>query len=65
MPVHIPPLRQRQSDIPLLTDYFIKQNNKKYKNEKAVTPPAMNALLHYSWPGNIRELEHVIERAHI
>ncbi|HIU26410.1 MAG TPA: sigma 54-interacting transcriptional regulator [Candidatus Copromorpha excrementigallinarum] len=65
MPVHIPPLRQRQSDIPLLTDYFIKQNNKKYKNEKTVTPPAMNALLHYSWPGNIRELEHVIERAHI
>lgn len=65
MPIYIPPLRERQSDISLLADHFVKQNNKKYNNEKAITPSAMKALLNYTWPGNIRELEHVMERAHI
>ncbi|MGH7411037.1 MAG: sigma-54-dependent Fis family transcriptional regulator, partial [Candidatus Methylomirabilis sp.] len=63
-PIHLPALRDRKQDIPLLATYFIK----KYavdlgKKIEAIAPAAMKALTAYPWPGNIRELEHVIERA--
>jgi len=63
-PIHIPPLRERKDDIPILVRHFIDLYSKRY--HKAVTMLAdhlMNELLSYHWPGNIRELEHLIERS--
>ena len=63
-PITIPPLRQRKEDIPLLVNSFVKKFGKKIgKQIKAIPPDAMNALQKYYWPGNIRELENVIEQA--
>lgn len=63
IPVELPPLRSRKGDIPLLTTYFIKKFNRQL-NEKVlgITPAAMTVLENYPWPGNIRELENLIER---
>ncbi|AEB08859.1 sigma-54-dependent transcriptional regulator [Desulfobacca acetoxidans] len=62
--LHVPPLRERREDIPLLAQYFLRryatETNKKID---AIHPAAMEALLHYSWPGNVRELENAVERA--
>jgi two-component system response regulator AtoC len=64
MTIHLPPLRERRGDIPLLIGYFIDQFNKKLNKEvEGLTSEAVPALMGYSWPGNIRELENVIERA--
>ncbi len=63
-PIHLPPLRERKEDIPLLAGHFLKQKNRNIgKNIKALSDALMNELITYDWPGNIRELEHVIERA--
>ncbi len=62
----VPPLRQRQEDIPLLAQHFLKKYaEKNRKNIQAFTPTAMDMLLKYDWPGNVRELENTIERAAI
>ncbi len=62
--VHLPPLRERRGDIPLLVGYFIDLFNKKLnKNIEGLSSEAMPMLMEYSWPGNVRELENVIERA--
>jgi len=62
--VHLPPLRERVEDIDLLADHFLKINAKKYKKPiKGISPQAMKKLEEYAWPGNIRELQHAIERA--
>ena len=62
--IKVPPLRERRSDIPLLTDHFTRLYAKKY-NKTGITlhPDVYQKLDTYSWPGNIRELQHVIERA--
>lgn len=58
----IPPLRERKEDIEVLTDHFIRYYNKKlYKQFKGVSDEVMQLFKKYSWPGNIRELEHIIE----
>ncbi len=63
MPIHLPPLRERQGDIPLLAEHFIKKYNKRFnKNIKGIMPEANDILLKYNWPGNIRELENMIQR---
>lgn len=63
IPIKVPPLRQRKSDIPLLVDHFLKKFQKnKRKKIKGFSPEAMNALISYSWPGNVRELENVVKR---
>lgn len=63
-PVFIPSLRERRNDIPLLVDHFIDKFNKKNKTSiKRITTSALNMLMVYRWPGNIRELENVTERA--
>jgi formate hydrogenlyase transcriptional activator len=63
-PITVPPLRERREDIPLLVQYFLsKFSQRMKKNIETVPPEGMQALCKYSWPGNIRELEHVIERA--
>ncbi len=62
--IFLPPLRERQDDIPQLANHFLKQYSQKYrKNFTGFKPAAMELLQRYSWPGNIRELQHAIERA--
>lgn len=64
VPIFLPPLRQRKSDIPLLVDYFINLYKKTLdKNVKGLTPEVMEIFKQYHWPGNVRELENVIQRA--
>ncbi len=63
-PIHIPPLRERKSDIILLADFFAeKYGNKNGKLIKRISSPALDLLSSYHWPGNVRELENCIERA--
>ena len=65
-PIRLPSLRERPSDIPLLVRYFLdKFARKMNKSIRDLSPKARERLLHYSWPGNIRELQNVIERATI
>ncbi|MFH1771998.1 MAG: sigma-54 dependent transcriptional regulator [Candidatus Omnitrophota bacterium] len=65
IPVYVPALRERKDDIELLVDYFLHKSSSKLQNKdiKGVSRGAMARLCSYSWPGNIRELENVIERA--
>jgi transcriptional regulator with GAF, ATPase, and Fis domain len=63
-PIRVPPLRERPSDIPLLVKHFLAQFQRKLaKPLKAVAPESLARLERYAWPGNIRELQNVIERA--
>ncbi len=63
IPVTIPPLRERKSDIPLLVDHFVRRfNETKQMAIGEVAPEAMDCLMTYHWPGNIRELENLLER---
>ena len=63
-PIFIPSLRERRNDIPMLVDHFIEKFNKRNNAKvKRITTSALNMLMVYSWPGNIRELENCIERA--
>jgi formate hydrogenlyase transcriptional activator len=63
-PVHVPPLRERQGDIPLLVRHFTQQFSTRMNREIETIPSStMDALCRYHWPGNIRELQNVIERA--
>lgn len=62
--IEIPPLRKRREDIPLFTDYFLKKYTDLYKRtEITLHPLALEKLQNYDWPGNIRELQHTIEKA--
>jgi DNA-binding NtrC family response regulator len=64
IPLHIPPLRERPEDIPLLVQYFLRKHQKQNgKRIDRIDPAALQALQQYSWPGNVRELENTIERA--
>ena len=64
IPIHLPPLRERKEDIPLLADRFLKQISQQMKKKiKGITPEAMRKLMLYDWPGNVRELENTLEYA--
>jgi PAS domain S-box-containing protein len=64
IPIDLPPLRERKSDIPLLCNHFLKQVAEKYKKERLrISKEAMHAMMDYSWPGNVRELENAIQFA--
>ena len=66
IPIQLPPLREREGDIPLLVDHFIDGFNREFRKcVKGVTPEFMKRLEEYEWPGNIRELRNTIERAMI
>ena len=63
IPIRIPPLRERVSDIPLLVAHFLQEfSKKKKKAAKRLSPQAMDLLIRYPWPGNVRELENLMER---
>lgn len=63
-PIHLPPLRERRSDIMLLADYFVRKFNRAYRKQvKRISTAAINMMTQYHWPGNVRELENCIERA--
>jgi Nif-specific regulatory protein len=63
-PIHIPPLRERKTDILLLADFFVeKYSRANHKNIRRISTPAIDMLMSYHWPGNVRELENCIERA--
>jgi DNA-binding NtrC family response regulator len=62
--IRLPPLRDRQADIPLLAMHFLRQHAQRYRKPlSGFDGPAMQILLNHGWPGNIRELEHVVERS--
>jgi len=62
--IDLPPLRQRKEDIPLLVDFFLRRySDENQRPLRVMTPEAMRPLLNYSWAGNVRELENVMERA--
>lgn len=66
LPIFLPPLRERVDDIPALAQHFIKKIGKKHPNQiHGINNFALEAFKHYQWPGNIRELENIIERAFI
>jgi two-component system, NtrC family, nitrogen regulation response regulator NtrX len=63
IPFHVPPLRERIEDIPVLTEHFIQEFSGLYgRKPKEVAPEAMDVLKQYSWPGNVRELRNLVER---
>ena len=63
IPIHLPPLRERTGDIPLLVEHFLKKHGAKSEHEvRGVSPRALKLLSDYHWPGNVRELEHTVER---
>jgi transcriptional regulator with GAF, ATPase, and Fis domain len=62
-PIHLPPLRERRDDIPLLMNHFLRREAERHGRQAAgFTPRAVRAMLHYAFPGNIRELQNLIER---
>jgi transcriptional regulator with GAF, ATPase, and Fis domain len=63
-PLHVPPLRERREDIPLLTRYFVQKHAQRMRrNIESIPTSTMEALVRYDWPGNIRELQNVLERS--
>jgi two-component system, NtrC family, response regulator AtoC len=63
IPIHMPPLRERREDVPMLIQRFISQFCERHKLElKTVSPQVMKALMSYDWPGNVRQLENIVER---
>lgn len=62
VPIELPPLRKRKKDIPDLIDFFLQKYNNKTGNQLAISEKAMSAFTNYSWPGNIRELQNIVER---
>ncbi len=62
--IHIPALRERREDIPVLASHFLAKHASRYRKQvKSFSPEAMEKLLEYNWPGNVRELDHTVERA--
>ncbi|MFN0168732.1 MAG: sigma-54-dependent transcriptional regulator [Bryobacteraceae bacterium] len=58
----LPPLRERRGDIPLLTQFFLNKYNSRYNRDAKLIESGLKALTEYSWPGNVRQLQHLIER---
>jgi PAS domain S-box-containing protein/TyrR family helix-turn-helix protein len=62
VPIYIPPLRERQEDIPAMIQYFLNRYNQKHGTKKVFSADVIKTLQHYSWPGNVRQLSNLIER---
>jgi len=64
LPITLPPLRQRPSDVPMLVNYYVDTYSTEFRKRiQGVTPEAMERLITYGWPGNVRELRNAVERA--
>jgi DNA-binding NtrC family response regulator len=63
IPIHLPPLRERMEDLPLLVDAFLSRHRKKGKRIQGLSPQAMAHFMAYAWPGNVRELKSALEYA--
>ena len=64
IPIHLPPLRERREDIPLLAAHFLNRYASRYRKQMdGIDPSALQVMLQHPWPGNVRELDHTIERA--
>src|SRR5690606_38949383 len=62
--LHLPPLRERREDVPVLAAHFLARYAQKYgRPGLRLSPAAEQALVHHTWPGNVRELQHAVERA--
>jgi DNA-binding NtrC family response regulator len=62
IPIHLPPLKERRGDIPQLARYFMEKTCKEMKRKVSISHEAMQAMENYQWPGNVREMENIIER---
>jgi DNA-binding NtrC family response regulator len=62
VPIEVPPLRERHGDVPLLASAFLKHYNERYSLDARLTESGMKALEDYTWPGNVRQLQHLLER---
>jgi DNA-binding NtrC family response regulator len=60
--IHVPPLRERRGDVPLLAHFFVRKYNARYSQSARLTDPALRAMDEYVWPGNVRQLQHMMER---
>ncbi len=65
VPVKLPPLRERRGDVPLLAHFFLKQYNERYSQNTKLLDSGLRMLEDYTWPGNVRQLQHLIERLSI
>ncbi len=61
----VPPLRERRGDVPLLAQYFLRKYNERYGQQTKLTTAGLNAMQDYTWPGNVRQLQHMMERLSI
>jgi len=62
VPIHLPPLRHRREDIPLLIEFFLKRSNERNRRNVSFSKEVLEFLVNYSWPGNVRELQNLVER---
>jgi PAS domain S-box-containing protein len=62
IPIHVPPLCDRKEDIPFLVEHFLNQFKTKYNHQATFSPPAIESLKNYNFPGNVRELKNIVER---
>jgi transcriptional regulator with PAS, ATPase and Fis domain len=60
--IHVPPLRERRGDVPLLAHFFVRKYNARYSQNARLTDSALRAMDDYVWPGNVRQLQHMMER---
>jgi DNA-binding NtrC family response regulator len=60
--IEVPPLRERRGDVPLLAQLFVRRSNERYGQDAKLTESGLKALEEYSWPGNVRQMQHMIER---
>ena len=60
--IMIPPLRERRGDVPLLAHFFLNKYNERYKHDARLTESGLKAMQEYTWPGNVRQLQHLMER---
>ncbi len=65
VPVYVPPLCERRGDIPLLAHYFLRKYNERYRQQTRLTESGLKVMEVYSWPGNVRQLQHMMERLSI